>query len=46
MQRPGTDVRSAGILHDVGAAACAETAICRLDIVLPAQVSRLPGVVR
>jgi|SwirhisoilCB3_FD_contig_31_13520961_length_269_multi_1_in_0_out_0_1 hypothetical protein len=46
MQRPGTDVRNAGTLHDRGAAACAETTTCRLDIVLPAHVSRLPGVVR
>lgn len=46
MQRPGTDVRSAGTLHDFGATACTEATIHRLDIVLPAQVSRLPGVVR
>ena len=46
MQRPGTDVRSAGTLHDCGAAACAETTACRLDTGLSAHVPRLPGVVR
>ena len=46
MQRPGTDVRSAGALHDFGVAAFADTTMCRLHSVSRSPVSRLPGIVR
>lgn len=46
MQRPGTDVRSAGALHNSGVAAFADIMMRRLDSVSPSPVSRLPDIVR